>query len=74
VITQMRQTFQAELSIRQFFTQPTIAELATEVSIAPSVQSVDIIPQRDRLSLELDQMPESDLDRLLQQMLEEADS
>jgi amino acid adenylation domain-containing protein len=74
VITQMRQAFQAELSIRQFFTQPTIAELAAQVSIAPSVQSVDIIPQRDRLPLELDQMPESDLDRLLQQMLEEADS
>jgi amino acid adenylation domain-containing protein len=72
VITQIRQTLHIDLSIRQFFTQPTIAQLSAQFHEVIPIAPPDAIQRQERPSVDLDQLPEQDLDRLLQQMLEEA--
>ncbi|MBF2002107.1 MAG: amino acid adenylation domain-containing protein, partial [Synechococcales cyanobacterium M58_A2018_015] len=45
-LTQMRQQFQSDLSIRQFFTTPTIAELAQTLSSSPPAAEESISIKR----------------------------
>jgi amino acid adenylation domain-containing protein len=77
VMNQLRQQFQTDLSIRQFFTHPTIAALAKilpdSIPAAAVIPTDVAIPKLDRLvaSTALDDLSEQDLDSLLQQMLVE---
>ncbi|NJL23634.1 MAG: AMP-binding protein [Leptolyngbyaceae cyanobacterium SM1_3_5] len=67
VITQMRQTFQAEVSIRQFFTAPTIA---AQAQMLRPVEAIAPIPKVDR-SPDIDQLSDQEVDALLNQLLAE---
>jgi len=82
-LSQLRQTFSIDLSIRQFFTAQTLAEQAAVLesllaaqSSAAITQSPDPIQpvqpdQPQSLLHQLDDLSEQDVDALLSQMLEE---
>ena len=72
----IKNTFNTELSIRQFFTNPNISEIAKIINDsrnAPINNNLPIIKKVDRESIEeitnLDNLSESEMDALLQQML-----
>ncbi|MEO0843447.1 MAG: phosphopantetheine-binding protein, partial [Cyanobacteria bacterium J06643_5] len=78
VITQMRQTFQVEITIRHFFEAPTIAEQAQVIQQQPkqTLAEVETIKKVERNSNEeilenLEDMSEDDVDALLKKMMEE---
>lgn len=78
-LTQMRQTFQRDLSMRQFFTAATVAEQAALIQASPPpphpTQTVDQpIPKLDRRApslpdLDLDQLSDQEVEAMLQQVL-----
>ena len=82
-LSQLRQTFPIDLSIRQFFTAQTLVEQAAVVeallaaqsssAIAPSPDPIQPIQpdQPQSLLQQLDDLSEQDVDTLLSQMLEE---
>jgi len=82
-ISQLRQTFPIDLSIRQFFTAQTLAEQAAVVETLLAAQSSPAIAQSpdpiqpiqpdqpQSLLQQLDDLSEQDVDALLSQMLEE---
>ena len=79
-LSQLRQAFPIDLSIRQFFTAQTLAEQATVVESLLAEQSSEVtadtiqpIQSEDPQSLlnQLDDLSEQDMDALLSQMLEE---
>ncbi len=78
VITQMRQAFQVEITIRHFFEAPTIAEQAQVIQQQPkqTLAEEETIKKVERNSNEeilenLQEMSEEDVDALLKQMMEE---
>ncbi len=78
VITQMRQTFQIEITIRHFFEAPTIAEQAQVIQQQPkqTLEDIETIKKVERNSNEeilenLEEMSEEDVDALLKKMMEE---
>jgi len=82
-LSQLRQTFPIDLSIRQFFTAQTLAEQAAVVESLLAAQSSPAIAQSpdpiqpiqpdqpQSLLQQLDDLSEQDVDALLSQMLEE---
>ncbi len=79
VISQMRQAFKVDISIRRFFETPTIADLELEIK-----QNNNQVPETESIKIErvnrndsqenidnLDQISEQELDDLLTQMLAE---
>ena len=76
VCDRIRNTFNIELSIRQFFTTPTILEIAKIIinsqAIKPKEDSSLQIEKVSRESeVNLDNLSESEMDALLQQMISE---
>jgi amino acid adenylation domain-containing protein len=81
VLTQMRQTFQIDLSIRQFFTAATIAKQAEVVqaqieanSALPSQRMINDLPiqkldRGQRIAEQVEQLSDQDVEAMLQQML-----
>ncbi|MEB3357179.1 MAG: amino acid adenylation domain-containing protein [Synechococcales bacterium] len=78
-LSQLRQTFAIDLSIRQFFTAQTLAEQAAVVESLLAAQACPVAnpiqpiqPADPQLLLhQLDEFSEQDVDALLSQMLEE---
>ncbi len=78
VITQMRQTFQVEITIRHFFEAPTILEQAQVIEQQPkqTLKNVETIKKVERnnnkeILENLEEISEEDVDALLKQMMEE---
>ncbi|MEM9137525.1 MAG: SagB family peptide dehydrogenase, partial [Cyanobacteria bacterium P01_F01_bin.42] len=73
-VSQLKQTFQLDLSIRSFFTAPTIAEQATLIQnhkpTEPDKSAIEI-PKLERVSdtTDLEKVSGAELDALLQQMM-----
>ncbi|MEM8676928.1 MAG: amino acid adenylation domain-containing protein [Cyanobacteria bacterium P01_G01_bin.67] len=70
----IRNAFNIELTIRQFFTTPTVAEIAKMVINSQTIETkADSSPQIEKVSresaIDLDNLSESEIDGLLQQML-----
>jgi SagB-type dehydrogenase family enzyme len=72
ILAKIRQSFPVDLSIRQFFENSTIADLAAFIGENSQPIEVEKIERIERVSLDaLSQLSEDEVDSLLEKMLEE---
>jgi acyl transferase domain-containing protein len=73
VVAQLRQALQVEVSLRDFFERPTIADLALALPAAEKTSTTPIIPvDRDNAAeilAQVDRLSDGDVDALLEKML-----
>lgn len=73
ILAQMRQTFQADLKIRQFFETPRIADLALLITEKNNIEKIDQIQRLSSPDLldDTSQLSEEEVEMLLESILEE---
>jgi acyl carrier protein len=72
VLGQLRQSFQIDFKIRQFFEMPRIADLALFIENNSFKKDIEIIEKVNRVSIDdINQLSEEDVDVLLERLLKE---
>jgi acyl transferase domain-containing protein len=69
VVAQLRPVLQVEVSLRDFFDRPTIADSALTAATAAKTASDPIIPRQQAHKPELDGLSDAEVDALLKEML-----